>query len=781
MRRGAQRWALSSALSLALCAATGAQQALAAEVRKGDAAADSADAPAEAPKVAPFIANVREVAADPAGVWTRFFAGADLESAYDQYGVLDGIDIGEQSADAAQCREAASKLKTAVEAVPVSIALHRAAMLCADAVGDKAAAGREADALASLARFALADGAGSRWRPPIRVLSPRDVDGVLSLLGYEARYTYFLNAQADRYFPVVIAAWDARAKQEQHLAFDYVDAAFRIDRGDTYSGLPFERSVLVSSFLAGQLKNSEPSALDIQAVRDAFLTDNADERMKTLREAAARGGQQSAMQWMKLCADAPAPDCADGLVDALLPLAEKRQARAMVLLAAAYADGIGIEADPKAAAILLDAADRQWRGQGASIMFSGLQLLLKAHLDEFTLDRLRRLSANGNASAAFMLAVDALDKDPRRELTPKEIAILQRPLFNGNGAGHAQLYNYYLRRSMPAERDAALRAASDAGLAEVQRMRAYGIIQDEGLETAKPRWLPLMEAAAHGGDAPAARMMSAVARDRQAWREAAGWLLGAAARGDVPALYQLASMYEEGHEGVSGTLDDAIGAYEDIAADASDTETAPKARRRLAALAIEGRGMKRNPRRAREWLLFDAEKGDVASQLQLAGAYLDGSFGQADTVEGERWLARAADNGSVEGRTAYGSWLVSRRGSADAHARGVALLRMAAKDGGLKQLNELTWFQCVSPSPETRDPAAGLDGARRMQRMEARLSAGYLDTVAACYAANGDFAAAARLQQQAVDGAPADGASAEVMRDRLALYKAGKAYVQALQ
>lgn len=771
--------ALRHALAFALCG-TAMASAWAADARRDVSPAN----PGDATPVAPAIATAREVAADPAGVWARFFAQADLDTAYDQYGVLDDLGLGEQSADAGQCRASASKLKAAVEAIPVSIAIHRAAMFCADAVGDKPGAEREAAALAALAKHALADGAGSRWRPPIRVLSPRDVYALLDLLGYEVQYAHYTDAVVGRCFPLEIAAWDADAKQERHLAFDFVEAAARIDRGEKYFGLPFRRTILASSFVSGQIESGEVAAIDIRAIRDAREAGTQAERLKLLRDAASRGGLQSATQWMLLCAKDAPPGCADGLVDALLPLAERRQARAMVLLAGAYADGIGIEPDAQAATVLLDAADRRWQGQDATIMFGGLQMLLKGALDPLAAERLRRLSAAGSDAAGFVLVADGLGRDPGRDLSPAEIALLRRPRFNGAGEGQILLFNYFLRRSMVAERDAALRAAADLGYAEAQRKLAFETLAQEGRQASGPRGMPLMERAAQGGDAPAARMMAAVARDRKQWLEAAGWLLGAVDHGDVPALYELAQLYEAGHDGLPGKLDDAIASYEEIAADRTDTDTAPRARRRLATLALEGRGMKRNPKRAREWLLVDAQRDDAPSQVQLAVAYLDGSFGEADAAEGERWLKRASDNGSVEARTVYGTWLVSRRGSAETHQRGVELLRAAAKDGGLTQLNNLGWFQCVSSFPEVRDPAAGLAAARRMQLRDGTLDARYLDTIAACYAANGDFETAVRLQQQVV-AADAGGESGAVSQGgpggRLALYRAGKPYVEAAQ
>ena len=769
----------SALLAFALCCAALAQ-AQAADVRK-----DAQDDNAKPPAPAPAIATAQDVAKDPAAVWARFFQRADLDSAYAKYDVLDRINPGADSANADDCRAALPQLKSAVEAVPVSIAIRRVAMLCAEALGDNAWAERETAAMGALARHALANGAGRRWQAPIRVLSPRDVYAMLSLLGWSFRYEYYRDTAPQRYFPLVVAAWDDVRKHEVHLEFDFVDAAYRIDRGKRYSSTAFRRNVLASSFVNGQADSGEIAAIDLKAMHDANGADGVDNKIQFLRQAASRGGLMSAQTWIAMCVAHPKPGCGDGLVDALLPLAEARNARGMMLLAMAYATGVGVERDPQAVATLLDAADRRWEHHDASVAFAAIWMVQHGGvLDDFAAARMRTLMASGNVSAEMLLLTVQLSKEPKRALTPAQIAFLQRADFNGQGVGHGLLYDYDTGHALSADSEAELHAAADRGLAAAQRIlaaRYFGNADDAVAHRAQ--WLPLMREAAQGGDAFAARVMAADAQDRREWLESAGWLLSAVDGGDLPALYELGQLYETGHEELPGKLADAVTFYEQLAG--YDGETATKARRRLATLAVEGQGMKRDPIRAQQWLRVDADADDSGAQVQLAGYYLDGTFGKADPVEGERWLKRAADNGSVEGRSRYGSWLLTHAGDAQTHARGIALLRAAAQDGDLEQVNNLTWYQCVSAFPEVRDPAAGLIAAKRMQREPQSLAPGYLDTVAACYAASGDFATAARLQQQVIDALAHDSATRDPdeqpLYDRLALYRAGKAYVESVQ
>ncbi len=63
-----------------------------------------------------------------------------------------------------------------------------------------------------------------------------------------------------------------------------------------------------------------------------------------------------------------------------------------------------------------------------------------------------------------------------------------------------------------------------------------------------------------------------------------------------------------------------------------------------------------------------------------------------------------------------------------------------------------------------------------------KLDPAELDTVAACHAATGDHAHAARPQQRVIDGLPLDTAGkpqgGQGIFDRLELYRAGKAYIE---
>jgi hypothetical protein len=96
----------------------------------------------------------------------------------------------------------------------------------------------------------------------------------------------------------------------------------------------------------------------------------------------------------------------------------------------------------------------------------------------------------------------------------------------------------------------------------------------------------------------------------------------------------------------------------------------------------------------------------------------------------------------------------------------------------------MAWASCTSPHADMYDPARGMETVAKMPRTDL-LDLPELDTVAACYAAGGDFKRAAELQAQALERLePLVKAEPGVYREmvkefrgRLALYQSGKRYV----
>lgn len=780
----------AAGLALACACALPVARAATADVTRADAKAGDAVSAATARERALAASTPEQVAADPAQAWTRFLTHAELGDAYARLDVMETVGYTLATVDADACRAHGDALRDAVRRVPISIALHRTALLCAEALGDERDAERETAALAALSTLALTDAGEGPFRKPIRVFSPSDVYALVATLGYEFRYDYYRLVRPERTMPLVVAAWDPDAQVEHHLAFDFIEATWAVDRDDEHAGFPIMRNELLDAFVKAERAGDEVLGEDIAAMQAAQEVVTAAARLDALRDAAQRGGIASLRESLALCIQARVPGCGEPLVDALLPLAERRQAMPMVMLALAHAEGAGVAKDTQAAQALLDAADRRWYRRGASVAYALLQTRAGGRADDaFVAERLRLAEAAGNRDAAVLRVVRQRIAQPRSSIAPADLALLSRPAANGAGLGYGILYAYQVQNGDAVAQWAALRQAAQAGNPEVQRELAYALrrevrdgrhgAQKEADMTAEAQaWL---EAAAQGGDAPAMRTLFHAAWQRGEWRTATNWLLAAVAAGDADAMYDLAAAYESGRPGLKGDLATAVNLYESMAT-MPGAPGAP-ARRRLAQLSIAGRGVKRKPERAVALLRDDADRGDVDAQALLGALLLEGADGvPADPAAGTRWMERAIAAGANRARVAYAQWLHSGAGStAERRRRALGLLREADPKGDDADdaRNSEAWILCVSAHDDTYDPAAGWAVAQRMLASSS-LQPGELDTIAACQAANGDVAGAAQRQQQAIDALPKDAQGrpdgGRGMFDRLALYRAGKAY-----
>ena len=95
-------------------------------------------------------------------------------------------------------------------------------------------------------------------------------------------------------------------------------------------------------------------------------------------------------------------------------------------------------------------------------------------------------------------------------------------------------------------------------------------------------------------------------------------------------------------------------------------------------------------------------------------------------------------------------------------------------------LNSLAWILATSPDPAIQDPAKALALAHRATDLTEERNAAVLDTLAAAYAATGQFDKAVTNVEKAIT--LAQQFQAEVMlsefHERLELYKQSKPYTQ---
>ncbi|MGO4222967.1 tetratricopeptide repeat protein [Lysobacter sp. TAF61] len=720
---------------------------------------------------------------DAAQAWQQFLAHGEFEPATKAFDLMDTVSYDGEHVDAAACTQHRDVVASSVAAAPISIVVRRIAYMCAQATGDDAAAEREMTALAALSRYALGQAGDPGTSKPIRVLGASDATALVMASGMDVLSVTYDSPRPERYFPLVIVGWDAEAKVERHLTFDYIDTMYQISRSEPGYGFPVLRNGLVVNMIDGA--SNEPSARDVTAVRKSRETDDIDEKLEVLRPAARDGGLRSAFEWAQVCGTAPTTACGEGFVDALLPRAEQKQALSMVLLAYAHLQGLGVARDEATAWTLLDAADRRWPNYGATAEFT--RLWLRMHEDPIPDDamppalqkRLDRAAAEGNRFARREALRRKVLSKAKPKLDADELAFLAEPAENGNGAGFALLADYYDREGQPQLERQWQEKSADAGTAMAQATYGSALIFGDGARDAV-RGEQYVVLAAHGGVVWAMRHRAELSLREGQWAQAEKWLLPAAYMGDFDALFDIADLYARDEPGLQGNAADAVRILKALA----DGSQAGRARASLADMALAGRGMKKDPQQALQWLLPVAEKGDLYAQARLGMSYLWGDFGKVDEAKAMRWLKAPLAARQPWASTFYGSWLFHHKGSPQTRAQAIVLWQQGADGGMTNAYNELAWAACTSPYPDTFNPAMGMQAVAKMAE-PTTLDLPELDTVAACHAAAGDFKRAVELQALALERADAMAVKlpdykemADGFRERLALYRADRHYVQ---
>lgn len=726
-------------------------------------------------------ARAQAVQADVDTQWQAFLGKGSLDDVNAAVDAMDAVAYALTSVDKEKCKSGREALDRAQRQVPVSVAVQRAALLCAEATGDHAAADRAASALAALAKHAFHQADRGAWPRPVRIILLSDAYALLATAGLDYKYEFYSQLHPAPYFPIHIAAADADTGVEKLVQFDYVDALQALDTKDPAHGTPRLRMSYIDSFIDSAAKREEIAAIDLQAVKEAITEATAAEQIAAVRGAAQAGGLHAIGTWLGVCVRNAGDRCGDGLVDALLPLVEAKRAYPTMLLAAAYLEGVGVARDRKAAEATLDAADNLWERRGASVAFAQLQALLHPGqpLAPFLHQRLVAAQAAGNPAARVVALSFDIDREGSAYvLTPADETLLASSDHNGLGQGLLMLAGWYESRDKT-KSEAYLRQAAEANSAGALRILAMRLRETQGTRPPSAETLALLGRAANGGDTMAMRYLAYHAYTQGNPRRAEDWILPAAARSDADALFFLANLWAGGSKGLSGDAAKAVGLYNSLA---EAKEYGPRARRSLAAMALQGRGMDKDAARAKAWLAQDAEAGDAESQAQLGSGLLRGMLGPADLAGGQRWLERAIASGSIDAMNEYGLWLHDHGKDAADRARGVELSRKAADKGDVGAMNNLAWMLCVSQHPHVRKPADGMVYARKLEAIP-DVGPGTLDTIAACYAATGGFERAIELQQQVLDAMaklPGDEgeASRNNMAARLALFQSRRAYVQ---
>ncbi len=736
--------------------------------------------------LAPSCARAAVPEAAGAGVaqeWQRFLASADGDVALPKYAVLSKLTKEDGSPDAAACRANAAALDEAIAAVPVGLALEYAAYRCSEAVADAPAAERHLARFSALAKYALAQASDDPLAPPIQVVVMADIYALIEASGLTLRYEWLDFGKSWRYFTLNTAVWDEESKHERVLRFDYADTITRLQRANASAAYPAFRAFLREDFLRQLTRIDRTAAFDINAVRAAVKTASTKDAVALLRPAAEQGGVQSQRVWLVYCDAKPFDGCGAGLIDSLLPLAEKRQVLPTIFLALANARGLGVKKNEDAAMTLLDSAEAQW-GEGRAIVEYAriLATIDKRPYPKALQSRLDRAAAEGNPDPEIMAIQARISADPDGNASAKDlqrlIALADSDRREVLGMIATQLfYSPQRTESVPW-----LRRASEAGLSNQQERLGYSLLVGDSLDLPldREKGLYWLREAAASGNSVAMYTLGQDAVAHQDWKGAEGWFSSEDVSGDSDGTFALASLWAAGHPGLRGDSAQSLKMLR--AMSDAGKEEAPRARRAIAELLVAGTSLPKDPVTAEKLLRQDADSGNALSQMALARYLLDGRIGRKDEVEGVALYQKAMSD-PKQGAAAGDSlafWLYYSKKAPEARERAVAIWRSLSYDVAW---NNLAWVLCTAREPSLRNPKEALALLDKLGKPEAQ-DAGTMDTYAACDAANGRFDEAAAMQVKVIArtrAAKADDADLPAMSARLEGYRAGKAFIESEQ
>ena len=179
--------------------------------------------------------------------------------------------------------------------------------------------------------------------------------------------------------------------------------------------------------------------------------------------------------------------------------------------------------------------------------------------------------------------------------------------------------------------------------------------------------------------------------------------------------------------------------------------------------------------RAEQLLLGAARDGNADAQYWVA-SQLRASAACHPRADGEVWLRHAAEGGSAAAQLLLARDLLGGTAGAAQLELARALLEQDAHADSYYVRKHVVALFAASPVDAVRNAPAALELARRLSAGEIKSDPQMFESVAAAYAANGDFRNATAQQQIAVEKASALRWKTRAMQERLDAYRHGKAW-----
>jgi TPR repeat protein len=209
-------------------------------------------------------------------------------------------------------------------------------------------------------------------------------------------------------------------------------------------------------------------------------------------------------------------------------------------------------------------------------------------------------------------------------------------------------------------------------------------------------------------------------------------------------------------------------------ADSGDAIAAYEYGMRLA----RGNDIERDIVKANEYIAKSAGKGHPPAMVMLGRMYMRGAGSPQDPARAFSWFERAAGAGDAIAMRYVGGLYAAGRGVGKDESKAVKMLEKAYAEGDELSGNNLAWLLATTSDKQLRHPERAIEIASLLVRLHPD-HAVYLDTLAAAFAATGDFERAIELQSRAVDNLQRSGEQAREASylERLRLFERREAYV----
>ncbi|HEY6598273.1 MAG TPA: tetratricopeptide repeat protein, partial [Pseudomonadales bacterium] len=253
--------------------------------------------------------------------------------------------------------------------------------------------------------------------------------------------------------------------------------------------------------------------------------------------------------------------------------------------------------------------------------------------------------------------------------------------------------------------------------------------------------------------------------------------LHAIAVGSDEAMFTLAGLYLDGAYG-----EENIESGKALLMQAADLGN-PNALMWLGHMHTEGTQLPKDPALAQDYFKRAALTGDTRARLHYARYLLAETTTAEFDPQAKTWLVEDAKAGESEAMLLLGNLYAKGVGVSQSYRQALTWFKSAVKQSpeDVNIVNEVAWTLAVTHLEPLRKPGYALEIMDHAMKgdEEARKNPAYLDTWAAAYAANGNFAQAIELQQQAVQAArdQEDTAVVEVLQAHLDAFQRGETVI----